>query len=176
VTPTKSRRNLLFLLLCLIVLSPREDEVLADWKGRGPRCPRNLRAGASKGRRHSSPPKHLLHRICSLLGGGWSFRRRGRTSIVRCSPHHRSPHASGDRIPGPNEPPIDFSLKGVDSLQFLRFTNPTITPRHPGVQDPWFWTFFRLTFIIPSSCIRSTQSLDIVSMTRRGVRIWGMLT
>jgi hypothetical protein len=34
---------------------------------------------------------------------------------------------------GPNEPSIDFSLKGVDTLQRLRFTNPTLTPRHPGV-------------------------------------------
>jgi hypothetical protein len=77
VTLTKSRKNLIFLPLRLVVLSPREDEVLADWKGRDPRCPRNLRAGASKGWRHSSPPKHLLRRIRSLLGGGWSFRRRG---------------------------------------------------------------------------------------------------
>jgi hypothetical protein len=34
---------------------------------------------------------------------------------------------------GPNEPPVDFSLKGVNSLQCLRFTNPTLTPRHTGV-------------------------------------------
>jgi hypothetical protein len=34
---------------------------------------------------------------------------------------------------GPNEPSVDFSLKGVDTLQRLRFTNPTLTPRHPGV-------------------------------------------
>jgi hypothetical protein len=34
---------------------------------------------------------------------------------------------------GPHEPPVDFSLKGVDTLQRLRFTNPSLTPRHPGV-------------------------------------------
>jgi hypothetical protein len=34
---------------------------------------------------------------------------------------------------GPNEPSFDFSLKGVDTLQRLRFTNPSLTPRHPGV-------------------------------------------
>jgi hypothetical protein len=39
---------------------------------------------------------------------------------------------------GPNEPSFDFSLKGVDALQRLRFTNPTLTPRHPSVQDPRF--------------------------------------
>jgi hypothetical protein len=39
---------------------------------------------------------------------------------------------------GPNEPSVDFSLKGVDTLQRLRFTNPTLTPHHPGVQDPRF--------------------------------------
>jgi hypothetical protein len=33
----------------------------------------------------------------------------------------------------PHEPPVDFSLKGVDTLQRLRFTNPSLTPRHPGV-------------------------------------------
>jgi hypothetical protein len=43
---------------------------------------------------------------------------------------------------GPNEPPIDFSLKGVDTLQRLRFTNPSLTPRHPGVQDPRVWNLF----------------------------------
>jgi hypothetical protein len=39
---------------------------------------------------------------------------------------------------GPNEPSVDFSLKGVDTLQRLRFTNLTLTPRHLGVQDPRF--------------------------------------
>jgi hypothetical protein len=39
---------------------------------------------------------------------------------------------------GPNEPSVDFSLKGVDTLQRLRFTNPTLSPHHPGVQDPRF--------------------------------------
>jgi hypothetical protein len=39
---------------------------------------------------------------------------------------------------GPNEPHVDFSLKGVDTLQRMRFTNPSLTPRHPGVQDPRF--------------------------------------
>jgi hypothetical protein len=34
---------------------------------------------------------------------------------------------------GPREPPTDFTSKGVDSLQKLRFTNPTLIPRHPGV-------------------------------------------
>jgi hypothetical protein len=33
----------------------------------------------------------------------------------------------------PNEPSFDFSLKGVDALQRLRFTNPSLTPCHPGV-------------------------------------------
>jgi hypothetical protein len=39
---------------------------------------------------------------------------------------------------GPNEPSADFSLKGVEALQHLRFTNPSLMPRHPGVQDPRF--------------------------------------
>jgi hypothetical protein len=43
---------------------------------------------------------------------------------------------------GPNEPSIVFFLKGVDTLQRLRFTNPTFTPRHPGVQDPRIWNLF----------------------------------
>jgi hypothetical protein len=43
---------------------------------------------------------------------------------------------------GPNEPSFDFSLKRVDALQRLRFTNPTLTPRHPSVQDPLFWNLF----------------------------------
>jgi hypothetical protein len=43
---------------------------------------------------------------------------------------------------GPNEPLVDFSLKGVDTLQRLMFTNPSLTPRHPGVQDPRFWNLF----------------------------------
>jgi hypothetical protein len=30
---------------------------------------------------------------------------------------------------GPREPPTDFTSKGVDSLQKIRFTNPTLTPR-----------------------------------------------
>jgi hypothetical protein len=47
---------------------------------------------------------------------------------------------------GPNEPSVDFSLKGVDSLQRLRFTNPTLTPRHLGVQDPRFWNLFQADF------------------------------
>jgi hypothetical protein len=47
---------------------------------------------------------------------------------------------------GPHEPPVDFSLKGVDTLQRLRFTNPTLTPRHPGVQDPRFWNLFQADF------------------------------
>jgi hypothetical protein len=47
---------------------------------------------------------------------------------------------------GPNEPSVDFSLKGVDALQRLRFTNPTLTPRHPGVQDPRFWNLFQDDF------------------------------
>jgi hypothetical protein len=47
---------------------------------------------------------------------------------------------------GPNEPPVDFSLKGVDTLQRLRFTNPSLTPRHPGVQDPRFWNLFQADF------------------------------
>jgi hypothetical protein len=47
---------------------------------------------------------------------------------------------------GPNEPSVNFSLKGVDSLQRLRFTNPTFTPRHPGVQDPRFYNLFQADF------------------------------
>jgi hypothetical protein len=47
---------------------------------------------------------------------------------------------------GPNEPSFDFSLKGVDALQCLRFTNPTLTPRHPSVQDPQFWNLFQTDF------------------------------
>jgi hypothetical protein len=47
---------------------------------------------------------------------------------------------------GPHEPPVDFSLKGIDTLQRLRFTNPTLTPRHPGVQDPRFWNLFQADF------------------------------
>jgi hypothetical protein len=47
---------------------------------------------------------------------------------------------------GPHEPPVDFSSKGVYSLQRLRFTNPTLTPRHPGVQDPRFWNLFHADF------------------------------
>jgi hypothetical protein len=77
---------------------------------------------------------------------------------------------------GPHEPLVDFSSKGVDSLQRLRFTNPTLTPRHPGVQDPRFWNLFHADFHNLSSCPRSTQSFDIVSLTGRGVRVWGMLT
>jgi hypothetical protein len=40
----------------------------------------------------------------------------------------------------------DFSMNGVDSLQKIRFTNPTIFPRHPGVLDPWFWNLFQVDF------------------------------
>jgi hypothetical protein len=47
---------------------------------------------------------------------------------------------------GPNEPQVDFPLKGVDSLQRLRFTNPTLTSRHPGFQDPRFWNLFQVDF------------------------------
>jgi hypothetical protein len=47
---------------------------------------------------------------------------------------------------GPHEPPVDFSLKGVDTLQRLRFTNPSLTPRHPSVQDPRFWNLFQADF------------------------------
>jgi hypothetical protein len=47
---------------------------------------------------------------------------------------------------GPNEPSVDFSLKGVEALQRLRFTNPSLTPRHPGVQDPQFWNLFQADF------------------------------
>jgi hypothetical protein len=47
---------------------------------------------------------------------------------------------------GPNEPPVDFSLKGVDTLQCLRFTNPTLTSHRPGVQDPRFWNLFQVDF------------------------------
>jgi hypothetical protein len=47
---------------------------------------------------------------------------------------------------GPHEPPVDFSLKGIDTLQRLRFTNPTLTPRHPGVQDPRFRNLFQADF------------------------------
>jgi hypothetical protein len=47
---------------------------------------------------------------------------------------------------GPNEPPVDFSLKGVDTLQHLRFTNPSLTSRHPSVQDPRFWNLFQADF------------------------------
>jgi hypothetical protein len=47
---------------------------------------------------------------------------------------------------GPNEPPVDFSLKGVDTLQRLRFSNPSLTPRHPGVHDPRFWNLFQADF------------------------------
>jgi hypothetical protein len=47
---------------------------------------------------------------------------------------------------GPHEPPVDFSLKGVDTLQRLRITNPSLTPRHLGVQDPRFWNLFQANF------------------------------
>jgi hypothetical protein len=47
---------------------------------------------------------------------------------------------------GPREPSVDFSSKGVDSLQCFRFMNPTLTPRHPSVQDPWFWNLFHTDF------------------------------
>jgi hypothetical protein len=47
---------------------------------------------------------------------------------------------------GPNEPSFDFSLKRVDALQRLRFINPSLTPRHPGVQDPRFWNLFQADF------------------------------
>jgi hypothetical protein len=77
---------------------------------------------------------------------------------------------------GPREPPVDFSSKGVDSLQRLRFTNPTLTPRHPGVQDPRFWNLFHADFYNSIILSKKHQSFDIVSLTGRGVRVWGMLT
>jgi hypothetical protein len=77
---------------------------------------------------------------------------------------------------GPNEPPVDFSLKGVDTLQSLRFTNPSLTPRHPGVHDPRFWNLFQLISTIQSFCPRNTQSLGIGLLTGKDVRTWEMLT
>ncbi|PWZ57396.1 hypothetical protein Zm00014a_022547 [Zea mays] len=47
---------------------------------------------------------------------------------------------------GPCESLTDFTSKGVDSLQKIRFTNLTLTPRHPGVQDPQFWNLFHADF------------------------------
>jgi hypothetical protein len=47
---------------------------------------------------------------------------------------------------GPRDTTTDFSLKGVDSLQKIRFTKPTIFPRHPGDQDSQFWNLFHAGF------------------------------
>jgi hypothetical protein len=46
----------------------------------------------------------------------------------------------------PRDPTTDFSLKGVDSLQKIGFTNLTLFPRHPSVQDPRFWNLFHADF------------------------------
>ena len=47
---------------------------------------------------------------------------------------------------GPQNTMADFSLKGVNSLQKIMFTNPTIFPRHLGVHDPRFWNLFQADF------------------------------
>jgi hypothetical protein len=60
------------------------------------------------------------------------------TPSVRRSLRQWSPHASSDSVTGPCDPTTDFSSKGVDSLQKIRFTNHTLLPKHPSVQDPWF--------------------------------------
>lgn len=39
---------------------------------------------------------------------------------------------------GPHDAMTDFTLKGVDSLKEVKFSNPTIFPKHPRVLDPRF--------------------------------------
>jgi hypothetical protein len=46
----------------------------------------------------------------------------------------------------PHDVMPDFTVKGVESLQEINFTNPTIFPRHPGVLDPRFWNLFQADF------------------------------
>jgi hypothetical protein len=67
-------------------------------------------------------------------------------------------NASNDSVTGPHDPPTDFSSKGVDSLQKIRFTNPTLLPRHPGVQDPRFWNLFQADFYNFVIISKNTQS------------------
>lgn len=40
----------------------------------------------------------------------------------------------------------DFSARGVDVLQEIKFTDPTLIPEHPVIQDPRFWNMFHLDF------------------------------
>jgi hypothetical protein len=34
----------------------------------------------------------------------------------------------------------------MDVLQEIRLSNPTLVPKHPGIQDPRFWNLFQLDF------------------------------
>jgi hypothetical protein len=122
------RRNLRFLLLRLVVLSLREDAALVGWKEKDP-----LRSTSSSG-----------YAPCQEEDGAFDdFIDLPVSVALYITGLHMHP-ANVTR--GPNEPPVDFSLKGVDTLQRLRFTNPSLTPRHPGVHDPQFWNLFQADF------------------------------
>jgi hypothetical protein len=43
-----------------------------------------------------------------------------------------------EAIIGPHEELTDFSARAIDVLQEIRFSNPTLAPKHPGIQDPRF--------------------------------------
>jgi hypothetical protein len=67
-------------------------------------------------------------------------------------------------------------VKGVDALQEIRFTNPTVLPDILGflIQDPR--TYFRQISITLSSLPRSTQLFVTGWLTRQDVRGWMMKT
>jgi hypothetical protein len=39
-----------------------------------------------------------------------------------------------------------LSTSVVDILEEIRFSNPTLAPKHPDIQDPRFWNLFQLDF------------------------------
>jgi hypothetical protein len=47
---------------------------------------------------------------------------------------------------GSHEDLTDFSVGAVDVLLEIRFTNPTLILKHPGVHDPRFWNLFQADF------------------------------
>jgi hypothetical protein len=49
-------------------------------------------------------------------------------------------------VSGPHEELANFGARAIDVLQELRFTNPTLVSRHPGVHDPRFWNLFQADF------------------------------